>query len=102
MMPKFLSIAAAHPFVMHSILAFSASHLAWISQSNETRNLAFHHASIALKGLHDGITSFTKMNADAVLASSLLLAWQATDWCVTPYSETPIADKLNLGEVGPL
>ncbi|KAJ5062046.1 hypothetical protein J3E74DRAFT_38957 [Bipolaris maydis] len=80
MMPKFLSIAASHPFVMHSILAFSASHLAWISQSAETRNLAFHQASLALKGLHDGITNFTKHNSDAVLASSLLLAWQATDW----------------------
>lgn len=80
MMPKFLSISASHPFVMHSILAFSASHLAWISQSSETRNLAFHHASIALKGLHDGIANFTKSNSDAVLASSLLLAWQATDW----------------------
>lgn len=80
MMPKFLSIAASHSFVMHSILAFSASHLAWISQSSETRTLAFHHASIALKGLHDGITNFTKLNSDAVLASSLLLAWQATDW----------------------
>ena len=77
---RFLSIAATHPFVMHSILAFSASHLAWISQSTETRNLAFHHASLALKGLHDGITNFTKHNSDAVLASSLLLAWQATDW----------------------
>ena len=86
MQPRFLSIAAAHPFVMHSILAFSASHLAWISQSTETRNLAFHHASIALKGLHDGITSFTKMNSDAVLASSLLLAWQATDWYDSPLS----------------
>ncbi|RYN44252.1 hypothetical protein AA0112_g192 [Alternaria arborescens] len=80
MMPKFLSIAATHPFVMHSILAFSASHLAWISQSTETRNLAFHHASLALKGLHDGITNFTRHNSDAVLAASLLLAWQATDW----------------------
>ncbi|RYN32336.1 hypothetical protein AA0119_g2907 [Alternaria tenuissima] len=80
MMPKFLSIAATHSFVMHSILAFSASHLAWISQSTETRNLAFHHASLALKGLHDGITNFTKHNSDAVLAASLLLAWQATDW----------------------
>ncbi|KAI8932843.1 hypothetical protein NX059_010326 [Plenodomus lindquistii] len=80
MMPKFLSISASHPFVMHSVLAFSASHLAWISQSSETRNLAFHHASIALKGLHDGIATFAKSNSDAVLASSLLLAWQATDW----------------------
>ncbi|KAJ4288491.1 hypothetical protein N0V90_011727 [Kalmusia sp. IMI 367209] len=80
MMPKFLSIAASHPFVMHSILAFSASHLAWISQSSETRNLAFHHAGIALKGLHEGIANFSKANSDVVLASSLLLAWQATDW----------------------
>ena len=77
---RFLSIAASHPFVMHSILAFSASHLAWISQSSETRNLAFHHAGIALKGLHENIANFTKVNSDAVLASSLLLAWQATDW----------------------
>lgn len=69
---------------MHSILAFSASHLAWISQSSDTRNLAFHHAGIALKGLHDGITNFTKLNSDAVLASSLLLAWQATDWYAYP------------------
>ncbi|ORY16362.1 hypothetical protein BCR34DRAFT_476268 [Clohesyomyces aquaticus] len=80
MMPKFLSIAATYPFVMHSILAFSASHLAWISQSSETRNLAFHHGGVALKGLHEGIANFTKANSDGVLASSLLLAWQATDW----------------------
>ncbi|PVH96696.1 hypothetical protein DM02DRAFT_105738 [Periconia macrospinosa] len=80
MLPKFLSIAASHPFVMHSILAFSASHLAWIGKSPETRSLAFHHAGIALKGLHEGIANFTKVNSDAVLASSLLLAWQATEW----------------------
>jgi hypothetical protein len=80
LMPKFLSIAASHPFVMHSILAFSASHLWWISQSAETRTLAFHHAGVGLKGLHEGIANFTKANSDAVLASSLLLAWQATDW----------------------
>ncbi|KAF1998356.1 hypothetical protein P154DRAFT_439388 [Amniculicola lignicola CBS 123094] len=80
LMPKFLSIAASQPFVMHSILAFSASHLAWISQSSETRHLAFQHAGVALKGLHEGIANFTKVNSDAVLASSLLLAWQATDW----------------------
>ncbi|KAF2271843.1 uncharacterized protein EI97DRAFT_240941 [Westerdykella ornata] len=80
MIPKFLGIAAMHPFVMHSILAFSASHLAWISQSSETRNLAFHHHGIGLKGLHEGIANFTRSNSDAVLASSLLLSWQATDW----------------------
>ncbi|KAF4301367.1 putative C6 transcription factor protein [Botryosphaeria dothidea] len=78
-MPKFLSIASSYPFVMHSILAFSASHLAWISQSTETRNLAIAHGGIALKGLHEAIGNFSRANSDAILASSLLLSWQATD-----------------------
>ncbi|KAF2087121.1 hypothetical protein K490DRAFT_42886 [Saccharata proteae CBS 121410] len=77
---RFLSIASSYPFVMHSILAFSAAHLAWISQSSETRNLAFHHGGIALRGLHEAIGNFSRVNSDAVLASSLLLSWQATDW----------------------
>ena len=76
----FMSIAAIHPFVMHSILAFSASHLAWISQLTETQDLAFRHASIALEGMREAASSFTNMNSDAVLASSLLLGWVATDW----------------------
>lgn len=77
---RFLSIASSYPFVMHSILAFSASHLAWISQSTETRNLAIAHGGVALKGLHEAIGNFSRANSDAILASSLLLSWQATDW----------------------
>jgi hypothetical protein len=65
---------------MHSILAFSASHLAYISQSTETRNLAGHYGGVALKGLHEAIANFSKINSDAVLASALLLQWQANDW----------------------
>ncbi|KAE9978899.1 hypothetical protein EG328_001198 [Venturia inaequalis] len=80
MMPKFLSIAATHSFVMHAVLAFSANHLAWITQSAETRNIAYHHGGIAMKGLHEAIGSFSKSNADAALAASLLLSWQSTDW----------------------
>ncbi|KAK8245227.1 hypothetical protein HDK77DRAFT_376253 [Phyllosticta capitalensis] len=79
-MPQFLSLASSYPFVMHSILAFSASHLAWISQSSETRNVAIAHGGIALKGLHEAIGNFSRANSDAVLASSLLLSWQAMDW----------------------
>ena len=67
---------------MHSILAFSASHLAWISQSQETRNLAYQHGAVALKGLQIAIANFSKTNSDAVLAASLLLSWQAHDWYV--------------------
>jgi hypothetical protein len=77
---RFLSIAASYSFVMHAVLAFSANHLAWIAQSTETRHIAYHHGGIAMKGLHEAIGAFSKSNADAVLAASLLLSWQSTDW----------------------
>ncbi|KAI2475318.1 c6 transcription factor protein [Pyrenophora tritici-repentis] len=95
MMPKFLSIAASHSFVMHSILAFSASHLAWISQSTETRNLAFHHASIALKGLHDGIANFTKLNSDAARLASLITGTKTVIQAMQPWRhESLFADYI--------
>ncbi|KAF2461891.1 hypothetical protein BDY21DRAFT_277177 [Lineolata rhizophorae] len=78
--PRFLSTATSHPFVMHSILSFSANHLAWVTQSAETRNLAYQHGGVALKGLNEAIGNFSKANSDAILASSLLMSWQATDW----------------------
>ncbi|KAF7194031.1 Sterol uptake control protein 2 [Pseudocercospora fuligena] len=78
--PKFLSIAASYPYVMHALLSFSANHLAWSRSSSETRNLHIQHGTIALRGLHEAIGGFSHANADAVLAASLLLLWQATDW----------------------
>jgi hypothetical protein len=67
---------------MHSLLALSASHLAWLTGCTLTANMAFEHRGIALKGLHDAIGSFLRENSDAVLAASLLLSWQATEWLV--------------------
>jgi hypothetical protein len=77
---RFLSIASSYPYVMHALLSFSANHLAWTQSSPETRNLQIHHGSIALRGLHEAIGSFSPANADAILAASLLMLWQATDW----------------------
>jgi hypothetical protein len=65
---------------MHALLSFSANHLAWVHRSNDTRNLHIYHGSIALRGLHEAIGNFSNANADAVLAASLLMLWQATDW----------------------
>lgn len=65
---------------MHALLSFSANHLAWANNSNDCRNLHIQHGSTALRGLHDAIGSFSHHNADAVLAASLLMLWQATDW----------------------
>ncbi|KAF2843736.1 hypothetical protein M501DRAFT_925839 [Patellaria atrata CBS 101060] len=79
-LPKFLSLAASHPFVMHALLAFSASHLSWVATSPETKQLGQQHGSVAFKGLQDAIASFSRANSDAALAASMLLSWQATDW----------------------
>jgi hypothetical protein len=66
---------------MHALLAFSATHLAWLTDCQATNNIAYHHRDIALKGLQDGISNFRRENSDAVLAASILLSWQAADWC---------------------
>lgn len=65
---------------MDAVLAFAASHLAWISQSADTRSLASSHGAITMKGLHEAMGTFSRRNADALLAGSLLLSWQSTDW----------------------
>ncbi|RPB13171.1 putative ubiquitin carboxyl-terminal hydrolase 2 [Morchella conica CCBAS932] len=67
-------------FVMHSLLALSASHLSWLTACSATMHLAYQHRGLALKGLQKAIGSFCKENSDAVLAASILLSWQATDW----------------------
>ncbi|KAL1302796.1 hypothetical protein AAFC00_003137 [Neodothiora populina] len=78
--PQYLSIATSYPYVMHAFLAFSASHLAWVSPASDAREMQIHHGSIAIRGLHDSINSFSKANADPILAASLLLMTQANDW----------------------
>lgn len=65
---------------MSSILALSAAHLAWMTENSETENLAYHHQGVALKGLHEAIGAFSKENSEAILAASMLLSWQATEW----------------------
>jgi hypothetical protein len=77
---SFLDAAVGYDFVMSSILAFSATHLGWITNSTETKNLAYYHRGVALKGLHGAIGKFSRQNSDPVLAASILLSWQAADW----------------------
>ncbi|KAL6720427.1 hypothetical protein ACLMJK_002349 [Lecanora helva] len=78
--PRFFDVAVEHDFVMSSILAFSATHLAWMTSSVETKNLAYFHRDLALKGLQEAIGNFSERNSDAALAASILLSWQASDW----------------------
>ena len=75
-----ITVALSHDFVMSAMLALSASHLAWQTKNPDTDNLAYHHRGVALKGLHEAIGDFSRENSDAILAASMLLSWQATEW----------------------
>jgi hypothetical protein len=77
---RILKIGATHDYVMHALLAFSAMHIAFLTDCPMVGNMAYDHRGIALKGLYEGIGSFSRETSDAVLAASLVLSWQATDW----------------------
>lgn len=65
---------------MHALLAFSAMHIAFLTDCPLVGSMAFVYRGNALGGLQEAITLFSRENSDAVLAASLVLSWQATDW----------------------
>lgn len=77
---RLLAMALSCDFVLSAVLAFSASHLAWQTSNRETEHLAYQHRGVALKGLHDAIGRFSKESSGEILAASMLLSWQATEW----------------------
>ncbi|KAL5598984.1 hypothetical protein BROUX41_003697 [Berkeleyomyces rouxiae] len=79
-MPDILSFAAVHPFVMNAVLAFAATHMSTIQDSPAIRNMAFAHRGKALKGLSEALQLFNAENSDSVLAASVVLSWQTTEW----------------------
>lgn len=78
--PSLISVALSSDFAMNALLAFSAAHLAWRTKNSDTEHLAYHHSGIALKGVHEALSTFSDSISEPVLASSILLAWQAKDW----------------------
>lgn len=78
--PLFLRIGTRYNFVMHALLALSASHIAWLTDCPLVNQMAIEHRGVAMQGLQESIGAFSRENSDAVLAASLLLSWQATEW----------------------
>lgn len=78
--PTLLRIGATTPYVMHALLAFSAMHISFLTDCPVVGGDAFIHRGKALNGLQEAIGSFSRETSDAVLAASLVLSWQATDW----------------------
>ena len=75
-----LVLAPSFDFVLHAVLALSAEHKAWSKGDHSAKLISIHHQSLAYKGLQAAVNSFSEGNADAILATSMLLAWQADDW----------------------
>lgn len=78
--PTIIRIGATHRYVLHALLSFSAMHLAYLTGCPAVGNMAYEHRGIALKGLQEAIDTFSRETSDAILACSLVLSWQATDW----------------------
>lgn len=77
---RIIKIGATHEYVLNALLAFSAMHIARLNSCPVVGNISYEHRGKALKGLQEAIGSFSKDNSDAILAASLVLSWQATDW----------------------
>lgn len=75
-----IGIGATNAYVMHALLAFSASHMTYLNECPIVGIIADEHRVIALKGLQEAIGTFSRATSDAILAASLVLSWQATDW----------------------
>lgn len=78
--PKFQDIAESFPFVRSALLSFAVNNFVGPQEYVQAQKLHIHYSGIALRGLHDSLGEFTYTNADAVLAASLLMSWQATNW----------------------
>ena len=77
---RLITVALTSDFAMNALLAMSAAHLAWQTKNSNTEHLASHHRGIALKGLHEALSTFSEPISESVLAASMLLSWLAKDW----------------------
>jgi hypothetical protein len=68
-----------HPYLMHSILSFSANHLAYINLSRASyyQVLASTHQSAALTGLNSALADLGPSNCHALFASASLTIMNA-------------------------
>ncbi|EHK46946.1 uncharacterized protein TrAtP1_010441 [Trichoderma atroviride] len=72
-------LATQYDFVAHTLAATSAQRLAVTTKSHEASLDAFHYRKQALHGLYRAMGSFSKENADAILAASLGCSYIMSD-----------------------
>ncbi|GAM83840.1 hypothetical protein ANO11243_018300 [Dothideomycetidae sp. 11243] len=65
---------------MDALKAFSASQIAWVSQSPSAQQQSVQYSTSALSGLRQAVGQFNNTNADSVLATTCILVSQSKDW----------------------
>lgn len=65
---------------MSSLLTLSASHLARTTCDVNIPQLVLRHRGIALRGLREAIRGSAPDKYEAILAASMLLSWQDSEW----------------------
>ena len=66
-------------FVMDAALAWSAAHWEIPNAGQQLGEQMTLRQLWVIQGLQNAITNFSSANADAILAASVLLAWQSTN-----------------------
>ncbi|QUC19016.1 uncharacterized protein UV8b_03257 [Ustilaginoidea virens] len=78
--PTLVALGSQYSFVMDAVLAFSATHIAFLTGCPLVAGIACEHRCKALRSLHVAIGAFRRETSDGILGASLLLSWQTTDW----------------------
>ncbi|PTB41311.1 hypothetical protein M441DRAFT_79471 [Trichoderma asperellum CBS 433.97] len=72
-------LATSFSFVAHMLAAASAERLAIRAKSHQASVDAYRYHTLALSGLRQAMQSFSKSNADAILAAALGCSYQMPD-----------------------
>ncbi|KAH3682209.1 hypothetical protein WICPIJ_006830 [Wickerhamomyces pijperi] len=81
------NLAFSHPFLMHSVLAFSATHLSR-SQSYLEKYVTYHRGE-ALRLLREAVLEISPENTDALVASAIILIMDSLANASLPSTLTP-------------
>lgn len=69
-----------HRFLLDVVLGVSAAHHMLSVGGADSGQLSLFYRGLGLKGLQNALANFSESNADAVLASSIILTWYSTEW----------------------
>ncbi|OCK93414.1 uncharacterized protein K441DRAFT_638462 [Cenococcum geophilum 1.58] len=91
-------MAFAHTYLMHEILALSASHLAYLQPDHRHAYfmLATHHQNIAINIMRMELSSITSENCHALFVTSSLVALTAFSSPDSVNPATPIDDLVDI------